>query len=56
VSSLTPASRNARVRAGVHLGAQTAGVAVGGVVGWRSGSIVACVVLAVAMTALVRAL
>ena len=34
----------------------TAGVAVGGLVYWRTKSIVACVVLAAAVTALLRAL
>jgi len=38
------------------LSADTAGVAAGGLVVWRTGSIVACVVLAAAMTAGVRAL
>jgi len=36
--------------------AETAGVAVGGLVVWRTGSIIACVVLAAAVTAGVRAL
>ena len=38
------------------LSADTAGVAAGGLVVWRTGSIVACVVLAAAVTAGVRAL
>ena len=38
------------------LDADTAGVAAGGLVVWRTGSIIACVVLAAAVTALVRAL
>jgi branched-subunit amino acid transport protein len=38
------------------LDADTAGVAAGGAVIWRTGSIVACVVIAAAVTALVRAL
>jgi branched-subunit amino acid transport protein len=38
------------------LEADTAGVAAGGLLFWRSGSIVACVVVAAAVTALVRAL
>jgi branched-subunit amino acid transport protein len=38
------------------LEADTAGVAVGGLVYWRTKSIVACVVLAAAVTALLRAL
>jgi branched-subunit amino acid transport protein len=37
------------------LSADTAGVAAGGLVVWRTGSIVACVVLAAAVTAAVRA-
>jgi branched-subunit amino acid transport protein len=40
----------------LHLGAQTAGVAAGGLVAWRSGSIVACVVVAIVVTAALRAL
>lgn len=40
----------------LHIGAQTAGVAAGGLVAWRSGSIVACVLVAVAVTAGLRAL
>ena len=38
------------------LEADTAGVAVGGIVIWRSGSIVACVVAAATVTAALRAL
>jgi branched-subunit amino acid transport protein len=38
------------------VGADTAGVAAGGLVAWRTGSIVACVVVAAAVTAGVRAL
>jgi len=38
------------------LSADTAGVAAGGLVIWRTGSIIACVVLAAAVTAGVRAL
>jgi branched chain amino acid efflux pump len=38
------------------LDADTAGVAAGGLVIWRTGSIIACVVLAAAVTAAVRAL
>ncbi len=43
---------------GDHLaiGADTAGVAAGGLVIWRTGSIIACVLLAAAVTAGVRAL
>ena len=43
---------------GDHLGleADTVGVAAGGLVIWRTGSIVGCVVVAAAATALVRAL
>jgi branched-subunit amino acid transport protein len=40
----------------IALDADTAGVAAGGLVYWHSRSIVACVVLAAAVTALVRAL
>lgn len=40
----------------IALDADTAGVAAGGLVYWRSRSIVACVVLAAAVTAAVRAL
>ena len=38
------------------LGADTAGVAAGGAVTWRTGSIVACVLLAAAVTAGLRLL
>ncbi len=38
------------------VGADTAGVAAGGLVAWRTGSIVACVVVAAAVTAGLRAL
>jgi len=38
------------------VGADTAGVAAGGTVAWRSGSIVGCVVVAAAVTAALRAL
>jgi branched-subunit amino acid transport protein len=38
------------------LGADTAGVAAGGLVIWRTGSIVACVLVAAAVTAVLRAL
>jgi branched chain amino acid efflux pump len=38
------------------IGADTAGVAAGGVVAWRTGSIVACVLLAPVVTAALRAL
>jgi Branched-chain amino acid transport protein (AzlD) len=38
------------------LEADTAGVAAGGLVIWRTGSIVACVVVAAAVTAALRAL
>jgi branched chain amino acid efflux pump len=40
----------------VEVGAQTAGVAAGGLVAWRFGSIVACVVVAAGVTAGLRAL
>jgi branched-subunit amino acid transport protein len=36
--------------------AGTAGVVAGGMVAWRSGSIVACVIVAAALTAVLRAL
>jgi branched chain amino acid efflux pump len=36
-------------------GADTVGVAAGGLVAWRTGSVVGCVVLAAAVTALLRA-
>ena len=38
------------------VGAETAGVLAGGLVAWRTGSIVACVVVAAALTAGLRAL
>ena len=38
------------------VGAETAGVLAGGLVAWRTGSIVGCVVVAAAVTALLRAL
>ncbi len=37
------------------IGADTAGVAAGGVVAWRTESIIGCVIVAAAVTALVRA-
>jgi branched-subunit amino acid transport protein len=40
----------------LSLSADTAGVAAGGLAIWRTGSIIACVVLAAAVTAAVRAL
>jgi branched-subunit amino acid transport protein len=40
----------------LKVGADTAGVAAGGVVAWRTGSIVACVLDAPAVTAALRAL
>jgi len=39
----------------LHAGANTIGVAAGGLVAWRVGSIVACVVVAAALTAALRA-
>ena len=38
------------------VGAETAGVVAGGLVAWRTGSIVGCVVIAAALTAALRAL
>lgn len=38
------------------IGADTAGVAAGGLVGWRTGSVIGCVVVAAAVTALLRAI
>ena len=38
------------------VGAETAGVVAGGLVAWRTGSIIACVVVAAALTAALRAL
>jgi branched-subunit amino acid transport protein len=40
----------------LKVGADTAGVAAGGLVAWRTGSILACVVLAPVVTAALRAL
>jgi branched-subunit amino acid transport protein len=40
----------------IHVGAQTVGVAAGGLVAWRFGSIIACVFVAVGVTAGLRAL
>jgi branched-subunit amino acid transport protein len=40
----------------LKIGADTAGVVAGGVAAWRTGSIVACVLLAPAVTAALRAL
>lgn len=40
----------------LEVGADTAGVAAGGLVAWRTGSILACVVLAPVVTAALRAL
>ena len=40
----------------IAVGDQTAGVAVGGLVAWRTGSIIGCVVVAAAVTAALRAL
>jgi branched-subunit amino acid transport protein len=40
----------------VTVGPETAGVAAGALVAWRTGSMVACVVLAAAVTALLRTL
>jgi hypothetical protein len=37
------------------VGPDTAGVAVGGLVAWRTGSIIGCVIVAAAVTALLRA-
>ena len=39
----------------LDVGPDTAGVAAGGLVAWRTGSVVACVVVAAAVTALLRA-
>jgi branched-subunit amino acid transport protein len=39
----------------IAIGPETAGVAAGGLVAWRTGSIVGCVVVAAAVTALLRA-
>jgi branched-subunit amino acid transport protein len=40
----------------LSVGAETAGVVAGGLVAWRSGSIVACVIVAAVLTAGLRAL
>ncbi len=40
----------------LHVGANTVGALAGGLVAWRTGSIVACVVGAAALTAVLRAL
>jgi branched-subunit amino acid transport protein len=40
----------------LSVGAETVGVVAGGLVAWRSGSIVACVVVAAVLTAALRAL
>lgn len=40
----------------LHVGAETVGVAAGGLVAWRFGSIVACLVVAAGVTAALRAL
>jgi branched-subunit amino acid transport protein len=40
----------------LSIGADTAGVAAGGLAAWRTGSIILCVVLAPAVTAVLRAL
>ena len=40
----------------LRIGADTAGVAAGGLAAWRTGSIVPCVLLAPAVTAALRAL
>jgi branched-subunit amino acid transport protein len=39
----------------LKVGAETAGVAAGGVVFWRTGSVLGCVLVAAALTALLRA-
>lgn len=39
----------------IAVGPETAGVAAGGLVAWRTGSIVGCVLVAAAVTALLRA-
>jgi branched-subunit amino acid transport protein len=39
----------------LKVGPETAGVAAGGVVVWRTGSVIGCVVVAAAVTALLRA-
>jgi branched-subunit amino acid transport protein len=40
----------------IAIGPETAGVAAGGLVVWRTGSIIGCVVVAAALTAVLRAL
>jgi branched-subunit amino acid transport protein len=40
----------------IAVGDQTAGVAAGGLVAWRTGSIIGCVVVAAAVTAALRAI
>jgi branched-subunit amino acid transport protein len=40
----------------LEVGAETVGVAAGGLVAWRTGSMLGCVVVAAAVTALLRAL
>ena len=40
----------------LHVGADTVGVAAGGFVAWRWGSVIACVLVAVGVTAALRAL
>ena len=40
----------------LDVGAETAGVVAGGLVAWRSGSIVGCVIVAAVLTAALRAL
>jgi branched-subunit amino acid transport protein len=40
----------------IAVGPETAGVAAGGLVAWRTGSIIGCVVVAAALTAVLRAL
>ena len=58
----TRAAGRARLQPGVRggraacRGAETAGVVAGGLVAWRTGSIVACVIVAAALTAVLRAL
>ena len=39
----------------LEVGAETAGVVAGGLVAWRTGSIIACVLVAAALTAALRA-
>ena len=40
----------------LEIGAETAGVAAGGLVAWRTGSMLGCVIVAAAVTALLRAM